>query len=177
MTVELEVTSAPPAALELFRRQHRRDLRAALRAVARVRAELGDQAVVRAQLQEGHLPEQTYEWLGVDNLLSPAAVQPLQDGAEATPLVRRLLPHPRPLLAGTPELARGGGQALLRAAAGPGVAAGRCAQTCGPHLVSSGWWSGEKRRAYHFVEADGGRLLWVYYDEGQQRWYLQGTVE
>jgi len=58
VTVELEVTSAPPAALELFRRQHRRDLRAALRAVARVRAELGDQAVVRANLQPGHLPEQ-----------------------------------------------------------------------------------------------------------------------
>jgi len=166
-----------PAALELFRRQHRRDLRAALRAVARVRAELGDQAVVRANLQPGHLPEQSYEWLGVERLLSPVAVRREKNGAESTPMVRRLLAHPRPLVEGSPELARVHGEKLLRAAAGPGPFLSRSVRACGPHLVSSGWWAGEKRRAYHFVEAEGGRLLWVYYDEGEQRWYLQGTVE
>jgi protein ImuB len=178
VAVELITTPAPPLALELFRRRQRRDLAAALRAVARVRAELGDQAVVRAELQPGHLPEQAYCWRQLEGLTPPAPTRPSATD-EAPPLVRRLLPHPRPLLNGPPDLARTGSKRLLQAAVGPGGASPAAGTTrvCGPHLVSGGWWAGEERRAYHFVEADGGRLLWVYYDEQQRRWYLQGTVE
>jgi len=178
VAVELEATSAPAAALELFRRRQRRDLDAALRAVARVRAELGDQAVVQAELQPGHLPEQTYRWRTVEELAVPVPKRPAAND-DPPSLVRRLLPHPRPLVNGPADLVRTGSDQLLRAACGPsGPAASQGqAHTCGPHLVSGGWWSGEQRRAYHFVEADGGRLLWVYYDERERRWYLQGTVE
>jgi len=149
-----------------------------MRAVARVRAELGDQAVVRAELQPGHLPEQTYQWQGVTELGVPSPVRP-SDADDPPPLVRRLLPHPRPLLNGPPDVARTRGEQLLRAAAGPGgdSSARGASRTCGPHLVSGSWWTGEKRRAYHFVEAKGGRLLWVYYDEQKKHWYLHGTVE
>ncbi len=178
VAIELEVLAAPPEVLELFRRRQRRDLAAAMRAVARVRAELGNQAVVRAELQPGHLPEQAYRWLDVGELSMPAPVRPAAtDGP--TPLVRRLLPHPRPLLSGPPDVARKRGDQLLRAAAGPGGAScvGVAPRSHGPHLVSDRWWCGEQRRAYHFVEADGNRLLWVYYDEQKKHWYLQGTVE
>jgi len=178
VAVELEVTAAPAVALELFRRRQCRDLPAALRAVARVRAELGDQAVVRAELQPGHLPEQAYRWRPLTELAAPV---PKRRAAtdEPRPMVRRLLPHPRPLLDGAADLARTNGKQLLRAAGGPGSSEGAdgAISTCGPHLVSGGWWAGEQRRAYHFVEAEGGRLLWVYYDEQKRRWYLQGTVE
>jgi len=178
VAIELEVTAAPAMALELFRHRQRRDMAAALRAVARVRAELGDQAVVQAELLPGHLPERAYRWRPVTELAAPVPGRE-PDTEEPRPLVRRLLPHPRPLLDGPADLARAGSEKLLRAANGPGGAgaAHGVTRSCGPHLVSGGWWAGEQRRAYHFVEAEGGRLLWVYYDEQKQRWYLQGTVE
>ena len=94
-------------------------------------------------------------------------------------MVRRLLPRPRPLLNGPANLAQDHGEQLLQVAAGPNALplTRGSTHTSGPHLVSSGWWAGEQRRAYHFVEAEGGRLLWVYHDENERRWYQQGTVE
>jgi len=41
--------------------------------------------------------------------------------------------------------------------------------------VSTGWWCGEERRVYHFIEDADGAILWVYFSAG--RWYLQGRVE
>ena len=178
VAVELDAVPAPPGTLELFRRRQRRDLPAALRAVARVRAELGDQAVVRAELADGHLPEQAARWFPVTDLAAPTPQRP-RAGDGPPPLVRRVLTHPRPLLSGPPDLARTHGEQLLRAAAGPGGPAVNPVgvRTSGPYLLSGGWWAGEQRRAYHYVEAAGGRMLWVYYDEAQKRWFLQGRVE
>lgn len=178
VAVELETVAAPPEALELFRRRPRRDLTAALRAVARVRAELGDGAVVQAELLPGHLPEQAYRWQPVREL-APPAPRPPDAATETVPLVRRLLSRPRPLLYGPSDLVRVHKEQLFREATGPGDPGTDPAaiRTCGPHLVSTRWWAGEQRRVYHFVEAAGGRLLWVYYDEREQRWYLHGAVE
>ncbi len=196
--LELEDAPASPEALELFRRHPRRDPAAALRALARVRAELGDRAVVRAELAAGHLPEQTSRWAPVDRLDTPQPAPPRR-----APLVRRLLPRPRPLRDGPPDLARTHPELLLRAAAGPVTGAGRGAapqpqtraagpgprspddygrtddapRLHGPHLLSSGWWDREQRRAYHFLESGDGQVLWIFYDEREQRWYLQGRVE
>ena len=178
VAVELETVAATPEALELFRRRQQRDLAAALRAVARVRAELGDEAVVQAELTDGHLPEQASRWKGVEELTQPAAQKP-KPNASLPPMVRRMLPRPRPLLNGPANLAQVRGEELLRAAAGPNAQhpARKEVRADGPHLVSSGWWAGEQRRAYHFVEAPGSALLWVYYDENEKRWYQQGMVE
>ena len=68
---------------------------------------------------------------------------------------------------------------LVRAAATPGVPAlGQDAlRAHGPFLLSGGWWLGEVRRAYHYLEADGGRVLWLFHAEAEQRWYLHGFVE
>lgn len=173
LVLELEPVRASPEVLELFRRCSRRDPEAALRAVARVRAELGDAAVVRAEQQEAHLPESAWRWVPVTELAAPAPRQ--RRGPH--PLVRRLLARPRPLMEGPPELARDRGEQLLRAAAGPGGATVTRDEvhSYGPHLLSSHWWARESRRMYHFVEADGGRVLWVFHEDG--RWYLQGEVE
>ena len=171
--LELEPVLAPPEVLELFRQKPRRDPEAALRAVARVRAELGDGAVVKAELQEAHLPEASWRWVPVTELEAP---QP-QPPKGPRPLVRRLLAKPRPLLVGPPDLARNRGEQLLRAAAGPGGGSVTrdTVRTHGPHLLSGGWWAKEARRMYHFVEAKNGRILWVFHEDG--RWYLQGEVE
>jgi protein ImuB len=174
LVLELEAVEATAEALELFRRRPRRDPEAALRAVARVRAELGDGAVVRAELRPRHLPETCWRWAPVETLDVPAPSPPPRGHP---PLVRRLLPRPRPLLTGPPDLARTAGEQILRAAAGPGGPAFRRAEVRahGPHLVSGGWWAGETRRAYHYLETETGQVLWVFHEDG--RWYLQGTVE
>jgi len=84
--VHLRLTGMPPAApvnalrvwaddvaasreqLALFAHKPRRDLRAADEALARLRAELGDDAVVRPVLREGHLPEASFGWERLDRL-------------------------------------------------------------------------------------------------------------
>ncbi|HPF70214.1 MAG TPA: DNA polymerase Y family protein [Candidatus Krumholzibacteria bacterium] len=170
--LELEPADAPPGVLELFRRHPRRDPAAALRAVARVRAELGDAAVVRAELAPGHLPEQSWRWQPITTLDTPAP-GPVRDA----PLVRRVLARPRPLMAGPLDLVRDAPEQLLRAAAGPGGATFTHdgVRTHGPHLLSTAWWSAEQRRSYHFIEATDGPVLWVFHANGY--WYLQGRVE
>ena len=50
----------------------------------------------------------------------------------------------------------------------------RCAATV-PILSRRGWWCGEERRVYHFVEDADGAILWVFFSRG--RWFLQGRVE
>jgi len=175
LAVELEAVGVTPGTVALFRRRRRRDPAAALRAVARVRAELGDQAVVRAELVAEHLPERAWRWRGVEALAIP-----MPGGGEEEPsLVRRLLPRPRPLCPGSAGLACEDRDRLVRAAVGSravSMVSGATA-TSGPHLVSHGWWTSEQRRVYHYVEAGDGHLLWVYFDENEKRWYLQGTVE
>ncbi|MCP4574133.1 MAG: DNA polymerase Y family protein [bacterium] len=173
LTLELEAVAATAEALELFHRRPKRDPEAALRAVARVRAELGDGAVVRAELRPRHLPETCWRWAPVESLAAPQPTPPRGD----RPLVRRLLPRPRPLLGGPADLARTAGEKIMRAVVGPGgtsVQPGDVREH-GPHLVSGGWWVGETRRMYHYLETAGGRIVWVFYEDG--RWYLQGTVE
>src|SRR6185503_19994418 len=78
--------------LALFAARPRRDLRAASEAVARLRAELGDDAVVRPVLRDGHLPEARFGW-------EPArAVVPARPRPPAVrPLVRRVMTKPRVL--------------------------------------------------------------------------------
>jgi len=139
---------APAVALSLFRQHCERDLAAAERALARVRAEFGDDAVVRAELQSSHLPEQSFRWAPLASL--PAAAV----AARRPCLVRRFLAQPSSSPAPRGECLRGG-----------------------PFHVSSGWWHDEMRRAYHFAVADGGDLRWVYYDPRRQRWWVQGRVE
>jgi hypothetical protein len=66
-------TPASAEQLSLFAQRPRRDLRAASEAVARLRAELGDAAVVRAVLREGHLPEARFGWEPIAAVPAPRA--------------------------------------------------------------------------------------------------------
>lgn len=148
VALTLHDAGAPAAALSLFQQHRERDLAAAERALARVRAEFGDDAVVRAELQSSHLPQESFGWAPLVAL--PAAVVT----ARRPCLVRRFLSQPSPSPAPRREVLCGG-----------------------PFLVSSGWWHGEARRAYHFATGDGGELRWVYYDPRRKRWWVQGRVE
>ena len=54
---------------------------------------------------------------------------------------------------------------------------GPVVRVLGPYVVSGGWWRKSVHREYHYAETQKGELLWVFYDRGQRRWFLQGRVE
>ena len=164
LTLEAEGVRATREQLELLARKPRRDLAAADRALARVRAELGDDAVVRARLREGHLPEARFRWEKIDHVAAPRP-RPVGGGA----LVRRLYGRPVPL---PPRARREPDGWMLR-----GIEHGSVVRVVGPYVVSGGWWTRPVHREYHFAETRTGELLWIYYDRDRRRWFLQGRVE
>lgn len=79
--VEMELTAsgvaAMPEQLRLIVERPRRSLTAANRALARIRATFGDDAVVRARLTDGHLPEASFTWEPLG--LGPSRFMTLED--------------------------------------------------------------------------------------------------
>ena len=166
--IEIDLTVSPaPAAreqLRLLQEKARRDVRAADRAVARIRAEFGDGAVVRAVLVDGHLPEAAFAWRPLDRVARPAPAP-----AGVRPLVRRFFAAPR---RAPPRRQRELDDRVTRGAGG-----GRAAGMCGPWVVSGGWWSIPVHREYYFAGAEGRAWSWVYYDRRRRAWFLHGEVE
>ncbi len=149
---------------QLYAERPRRDLEAAKQGLARVRAELGDQAVRRARLREGHLPEAGFTWEKLDGICKPDP-----RASAAGRLVRRIYTRPVPLPSRPRQEPDGW---MLR-----GLEQGPVVRVDGPYIVSGGWWNRSVRREYHFAETQKGELLWVYYDRPRRRWFLQGRVE
>ncbi len=182
--VHLRLTGMPPAApvhaarvwaddvlatreqLAMFAARPRRDLRAADEALARLRAELGDDAVVRAVLRDGHLPEASFGWERLSHVV-PAAPEPRL----VRPLVRRLLSRPQQLPPQARQV-RDDGWLLS------GLEHGAVVRIHGPYVLSGGWWaSHEVHREYHYAELRRGDCLWVYFDRHRRRWFWHGAVE
>jgi protein ImuB len=161
-----EDVAATREQLAMFAAKPRRDLRAADEALARVRAELGDDAVVRAVLRDGHLPEASFGW---ERLAHVERARP--EPRLVRPLVRRL--HARPqLLPPQARQVRDDGWLLS------GLEHGAVVRILGPYVVSGGWWARhEVHREYHFAELRRGDCLWVYYDRHRRRWFCHGAVE
>lgn len=153
--------------LALFAEKPRRDLRAADQALAALRAELGEDAVVTPRLREGHLPEARFGWQRLTQL--PAAAP----RAAALQLIRRIFARPRPLPAQLTNLRDDGW--MLSGSADLGH--GSVIRLHGPFVLSGGWWASEVQREYHFAETQHGECLWVYYDRARRRWFWQGEVE
>lgn len=149
--------------LSLFAEAPKRDPKAADRALARLRAELGDGAVVRMKLRAGHLPEGRFR---VERLVNLPAARP---DVDATPrLVRRILARPIRVAS-----QRAGPDGWMPA----GFEAGPVQALHGPYVVSGGWWVAERTREYHFAELKRGDVLWLFFERTRRRWYLHGTVE
>ena len=184
ISLRIDAAEAPSGVLSLFREHPRRDLKAALRAIARLRAEFGNEAVSCAVLRCGHLPEASFYWEPAQTLRYPESTS-LPRSSPHT-LIRRLNLRPQPLgsrlmvsihsrerarLAGRHRTPQKHHRTPVQ------QAQPEADRIQGPYFLSAGWWNGQQRRAYHFVETDAGDLLWVYYDQRQRRWYLQGRVE
>lgn len=167
--VELSVEEVPATReqLQLFAAKPRRDLRAANEAIARLRAELGDDAVLKATVREGHLPEARYSFAPLAQVVLP---RPDPAACERRSLIRRV--HARPFMLPPQEHRyRDDGWLLGSLEQGP------VTNVVGPYIVSGGWWMNEVHREYHFAETRRGDCLWVYYDRRRRRWFLQGRVE
>jgi protein ImuB len=167
LTLQLETVKPRQAQTELFMGDARRDLAAASRGLARVRAELGDASVQWAELVEAHLPEARVRWhTHRDRPEFPVAhPRPVHE----PPLVRRVFDRPRPLSRqrrNDPE-----GWMIL------GLTGGAVQDVRGPWTTSGGWWVREVLREYHYVCTEREGWLWVYFDRRRRRWFLQGTVE
>ncbi len=164
LTLVIEGACLRNTQLELFQARPARDLGAANRALAFLRAKFGDEVVVRARLREAHLPEALFVWETFREL--PRAAPLIVDSGM---LVRRMYASPIELPARPHHEPDGW---MLR-----GLEEGPVVRVLGPYIVSGGWWRKAAHREYHFAETQRGELLWVYYDRFRRRWFLQGRVE
>ena len=169
--------------LSLFWNQPKRDVTAANRALARVRAEFGHEAVVWAKSRDAHLPEASFTWEPLARTKLPChPVAKLSSGPEETkrsrteiigrfvrPLVRRVFD--KAVLLPARERHEPDGWLIHGFKQGPAV------QLRGPYVVSGGWWAREVHREYYFVETERGDVLWIYYDRNRRNWMLQGQVD
>ncbi|MDQ7005994.1 MAG: DNA polymerase Y family protein [Acidobacteriota bacterium] len=152
--------------LRLFVERSRRDAAAGARALARLRAEFGEEAVVRARPRSAHLPEGRFAWESL-----PAEWRPARPGpCLQVPLVRRILRRPRILPPRAHRLRDDGW--LIR-----GVEHGPVVRMSEPWIVAGGWWTRPLRREYRYATCRRGDVLWVFYDQRRRRWFLQGQVE
>jgi protein ImuB len=165
--IELQAASVPFANEQLqllAETTPKRDRGALNRAFARLRAELGDEVVVHARLEDGHLPEARFAWNALESMPIPKPRKVI-----TPPLIRRILDRSRPL----PPRPRHEPDGWLIT----GVEGGSVEEILGPYIVSGGWWRRMVHREYHFAKTDKGRWLWVYYDRERRRWFYQGEVE
>jgi protein ImuB len=155
--------------LALIAEKPKRDPKSCHRAFARLRAELGEGAVVKAELREGHLPASRFEW-------SPlASLPPAREKRAGAPppngrsLVRRIYEKPMVL----PPRARHEPDGwLLR-----GLEFGPVRDFLGPYILSGGWWKASVEREYYFIKMREGDVFWVFFDRHSRRWFLEGRVE
>lgn len=159
-----DVVSATREQLSLFAHRPRRSLRAANEALAKVRAELGDGAVVCAVPRAGHLPEATF-------VLQPVRELPVARAQPPRHVAVRRLWHRPFVLPGTEGESRNDGWLLAGRAHGPVV------QLMGPFVISGGWWIREVAREYHFAQMRRGDWLWIYFDRMRKQWLCHGEVE
>lgn len=142
----------------------RRNLAAANRALARLRAEFGDESVVCAKLNDGHLPEARFIWEPLRRVQSPKP-----KASTVKTLIRRICTKPE-TINGAPLRSHEDGWLL-------GAKSGAVDKLAGPYIFCGGWWNREIQREYYYAETRNGDLLWLYYDRVRRKWFLQGAVE
>jgi protein ImuB len=144
--------------------QPRRDMGAAHRALARIRAAYGEHSVTRARVREAHLPEASFRWEPIQH----ARVGEQNEAPPVSSMVRRVFARPKPLPPRVPK----------KPEAGPSLTEDQAIEHMyGPYRVSGGWWKRLVERDYYYAETDHGDLLWLFYDRPRKRWFLHGVLD
>lgn len=155
--VEVELETLPrwkeQEQLELFEGEFcshslKRDPKAANLALARVRSELGEQAVVWAKLEPGALPEESYSWQPLDFLQHPGSGRVEYQPCRVRRFFARRQRWPQP-------------RSSLR----------------GPFRLSGGWWHEGFFRDYYYGLIENRGANWICYDHLARCWFRQGRVE
>jgi protein ImuB len=142
----------------------RRDVNAADRALARIRAAYGERSVCKARMREAHLPEASFRWEPIQH----ARVGEQVDTPPLSSMIRRVYARPKPLAPRKPK----------EPEAGPSLAKDHAIEHMyGPYRVSGGWWKRLVERDYYYAETDHGDLLWLFYDRPRKRWFLHGVLD
>jgi len=184
--IEIELTASTVLALaeqhRLIVERPRRDMEAANRALARIRATFGDEAVGRVRLTDAHLPEASFRWEPLNQVIRDkwqvSSSEP--DTGRQTPSLELNTPHST-LNTRKRSLVRRIFAKPVPLHLPPG------STLHGPYIVSGGWWGRDlsacgyaqagTHRDYYFAETRHGELLWIYYDPRRHNWFLHGTVE
>lgn len=151
----------------------RRDLEAASHALARIRAEFGEESVLELREGNSHVPEKGFELFPTSNVRlkveRPAEIH-VELPANAG-LVRRIQLRPEPLMRFERKPLEGW---ILR-----GLDAGPVVEAHGPFLVEAQWWTqkDEVAREYWLARTERGDVFWVYWDQSRGQWYLHGEAE
>ena len=163
------------------------DRKAASGALARIQAEFGEDALVRLEIRDAHLPRGRYRCRPISPQKAVEDAVPRrfpehrsqnrsQQGSfpEETALVRRI--YDQPLVLPHKHHSAEPGDWLLRETEPGGVQA-----VAGPYRICGGWWrflSGRPiSRDYFFVRLKRGEVCWVFFDRERQSWFLEGRVE
>lgn len=179
-----------------------RNRKPAAEALASLRAEFGEDALVRIESRSAHLPGASFRFAPVgptEAIETPPALPGTRPDASADPpgnfrfpvrpesvpcqepvskskpgaLVRRIYDRPLPLPGPSGPETRD----WLRRALERGSVRG-CA---GPYRISGGWWrrlSGRPvTRDYYFVRLERGEVCWIFFDRERDSWFLEGRVE
>ncbi len=203
MRVALQVFAAPLILRqqELFD-QGRQQADEVAKLIDRLSSRLGGRRVLQARLTSDAQPERAWKWLpwthaaavarrkrsnGGRAVASPPAdpnSKPIQDSTAKNSLTHAspanapaalwerplwLLRTPRPLHAeldaqGRPLRLQDGDRTLQVAAC------------WGPEQVETGWWRGPSvRRSYYRIQSRQGETYWIYQDQTNQQWALQGV--
>lgn len=160
ITVVADSVRIHPQQISLLQAK-RRDLEAAARAFARLKAMFGHKSVVVPMLRDAILPEAKYTWEPLVKLDYP------EPGVrEPRPMVRQVFQQPLVL----PAIPKHEPERWL------GMH-GAVEQMLGPFRISGGWWRRRVTRDYYYVETKTGELLWLYYDGPRRHWVLHGLVD
>ena len=164
--VELLANTVRAEAEQVVLPGHRaqRDMGAAHRALARIRAAYGEQSVTKARMREAHLPEASFRWEPVQH----ARLSERAPSQHASSMIRRVYARPKPLASRAPN----------EPEAGPALARDHAIEHMyGPYRVSGGWWKRLVERDYYYAQTDHGDLLWLFYDRPRKRWFLHGVLD
>jgi hypothetical protein len=138
-----------------------RDKQAGLWALSQVRAEFGEQSLVRAYLADHHLPDRDHEWRaekeGLDWLSRWGCTKSKRTLPEVETSqdlrVRRILYQPVGLSRRSDWSAQ-----------------------YGPYLVNGGWWGESYAREYCFAQKRE-QTAWLYEEAQTGRWRVQGWLQ
>lgn len=160
--VHVALHGRPPERVQqtLFSVGRTRDLAAGTRALERVRASLGEDAVFGLEVGEGHRPEDRTRRIRIARLRAPRP-----EHGPMPVLVRQLVEPPEPLPYGPWD-----------APEGVFLNAGGVAFASGPWSLDGGWWDAAWARDYFYVETTDGQLFWVFQDRHSRAWFLHGRI-